>query len=79
MTEGWIGGKVLEAALKTAGAPADAGKLRATMETVKVDTRGLRGSKDNHFRARQFYRVYRWDEDKSTIVQAKDWVPYDVK
>jgi len=84
MTEGWSGGMVLEAALKTAGAPADAGKLRATMETVKVDTRGLRGgpiewSKDNHFRARQFYRVYRWDEDKSTIVQAKDWVPYDVK
>src|SRR6516165_6108278 len=84
MTEGWIGGMVLEAALKTAGAPADAGKLRAAMETVKVDTRGLRGgpiewSKDNHFRARQFYRVYRWDEDKSTIVQAKDWVPYDVK
>ena len=84
MTEGWIGGMVLEAALKAAGAPADAGKLRAAMETVKVDTRGLRGgsiewSKDNHFRARQFYRVYRWDEDKSTIVQAKDWVPYDVK
>jgi branched-chain amino acid transport system substrate-binding protein len=84
MTEGWIGGMVLEAALKAAGAPADAGKLRAAMETVKVDTRGLRGgpiewSKDNHFRARQFYRVYRWDEGKSTIVQAKDWVPYDVK
>ena len=84
MTEGWIGGMVLEEALKAAGAPADAGKLRAAMETVKVDTRGLRGgpiewSKDNHFRARQFYRVYRWDEDKSTSVQAKDWVPYDVK
>ena len=84
MTEGWIGGMVLEAALKAAGAPAEAGKLGAAMENVKVDTRGLRGgpiewSKDNHFRARQFYRVYRWDEDKSTIVQAKDWVPYNVK
>src|SRR6476469_6900166 len=43
MTEGWIGGMVLEAALKSAGWPADAGKVRAALETVKVDTKGLRG------------------------------------
>jgi hypothetical protein len=84
LTEGWIGGLVLEAALKGAGWPADPGKIRAAMENVKVDTKGLRGgaiewSKDNHFRARQFYRVYRWDTGKSAIVQAKNWVGYDVK
>jgi ABC-type branched-subunit amino acid transport system substrate-binding protein len=84
MTEGWIGGLVLEAALKAAGWPADASKLRAALESVKVDTKGLRGgpiewSKDNHFRARQHYRVYRWDETKAAIVQAKDWMPYDVR
>jgi hypothetical protein len=84
MTEGWIGGLVLEAALKGAGWPADAGKIRSAMENVKVDTKGLRGgpiewSKDNHFRKRQYYRVYRWDSAKSAIVQAKDWVGYDVK
>ena len=84
LTEGWIGGLVLEAALKSAGWPADAAKIRAAMETVKVDTKGLRGgpiewSKDNHFRARQFYRVYRWDAGKSAVVQAKDWVGHDVK
>jgi ABC-type branched-subunit amino acid transport system substrate-binding protein len=84
LTEGWIGGLVLEAALKSAGWPADAGKIRAALETVKVDTKGLRGgpiewSKDNHFRTRQHYRVYRWDPAKSAIVQAKDWVSYDVK
>jgi branched-chain amino acid transport system substrate-binding protein len=83
MTEGWIGGMVLEAALKAAGSRADAGNLRAALESVKVDTKGLRGgpiewSKDNHFRTRQYYRVYRWDEAKSAIVQAKDWVSYDV-
>src|SRR5262249_47766206 len=49
-----------------AGWPADAAKIRAAMENVKVDTQGLRGgpiewSKDNHFRTRQYYRVYRWD------------------
>jgi ABC-type branched-subunit amino acid transport system substrate-binding protein len=78
MTEGWIGGLVLEAALKAAGWPADSGKLRTALENVKVDTKGLRGgpiewSKDNHFRTRQYYRVYRWDAGKSAIVQAKDW------
>ena len=84
LTEGWIGGLVLEAVLKSAGWPADAGKIRAAMENVKIDTKGLRGgaiewSKDNHFRARQYYRVYRWDAAKSAITVAKDWVPYDVK
>jgi branched-chain amino acid transport system substrate-binding protein len=84
MAEGWIAGMVIEAALKGAGWPADAAKIRAAMEGVKVDTKGLRGgpiewTKDNHFRTRQYYRVYRWDTAKSTIVQAKDWMPYDVK
>ena len=40
MTEGWIGGLVLEAGLRAAGWPADAGKLRAAFENVKVDTKG---------------------------------------
>jgi ABC-type branched-subunit amino acid transport system substrate-binding protein len=84
LTEGWIGGLVLEAALRRAGWPADAAKIRAAMEDVKVDTQGLRGgpiewSKDNHFRTRQYYRVYRWDPAKSAVTVAKDWVGYDVK
>jgi branched-chain amino acid transport system substrate-binding protein len=84
LTEGWIGGLVLEAALKRAGWPADSAKIRAAMEDVKVDTQGLRGgpiewSKDNHFRTRQYYRVYRWDPAKSAVTVAKDWVGYDVK
>lgn len=84
MAEGWIAGMVIEAALKTAGWPADAKKIRGALETVKLDTKGLRGgpiewTKDNHFRTRQYYRVYRWDPAKSEIVQAKDWFAYDVK
>ena len=84
MTEGWIGGLVLEAVLKGAGWPADVAKIRAAMETVKVDTQGLRGgaiewSKENHFRTRQYYRVYRWDPAKSAVTVVKDWVAYDVK
>jgi branched-chain amino acid transport system substrate-binding protein len=84
LTEGWIGGLVLEAALKSAGWPADPAKIRAAMESIKVDTQGLRGgpiewSKDNHFRTRQYYRVYRWDPAKSAVTVTKDWVAYDVK
>ena len=57
MTEGWIGGMAIEAALKGAGWPADAAKVRAAMENLKIDTKGLRGgpiewTKDNHFRTR---------------------------
>src|SRR5216684_8489618 len=84
MAEGWIAGMVVEAAFKGAGWPANASKIRAAMETLKVDTKGLRGgpiewTKDNHFRTRQYYRVYRWDTAKSAIVRAKDWMAYDVK
>jgi branched-chain amino acid transport system substrate-binding protein len=84
LTEGWVGGLVLEAALKGAGWPADADKIRAAMEKVNVDSKGLRGgaiewNKDNHFRTRQYYRVYRWDQPKSAIVQARDWMAYDVR
>ena len=84
MAEGWIGGLVVEAALKGAGWPANAAKVSAALQNLKVDTKGLRGgpiewSKDNHFRTRQYYRVYRWDPDKSAIVRVKDWTGYDVK
>jgi branched-chain amino acid transport system substrate-binding protein len=83
MAEGWIAGMVIEAALKAAGSP-DKEKLAAAMSNLKVDTNGLRGgpiewTKDNHFRTRQYYRVYRWDTGKNAIVRVKDWVAYDVK
>jgi len=84
MAEGWIAGMVIEAALKSAGWPATPEKLAAAMSGLNVDTRGLRGgpiewTKDNHFRTRQYYRVYRWDTAKGAIVRVKDWVAFDVK
>jgi ABC-type branched-subunit amino acid transport system substrate-binding protein len=84
MTEGWIGGLVIEAALKSAGWPATADKIRTAMEGVKVDTKGLRGTPlewtpANHERTQQSYRVYRWDPDKKAIVRAMDWKTYEVK
>ena len=84
MTEGWIAGMVIEAALKGAGWPATPAKVQASMQNLKVDLKGLRGgpiewTKDNHFRTRQYYRVYRWDAGKGAIARVKDWVAFDVK
>jgi len=82
MTEGWIGGMAIEAALKGAGWPADRAKLRTAMESLSIDTKGLRGgpivwTKDNHFRTTLYYRVYKWDGGK--IVRVQDWKIYAVK
>jgi branched-chain amino acid transport system substrate-binding protein len=84
MTEGWIAGMVVEAALKAAGWPASKEKVAAAMADLTVDTQGLRGgpiawTKDNHFRTRQYYRVYKWDTDKGAIVRVKDWIELEVK
>ena len=84
MTEGWIGGMTIEAALKAAGWPASHAKLQEAMENLKIDTKGLRGgpivwTKDNHFRTKLYYRVYKWDAAKSSIVRVQDWKTYDVK
>jgi branched-chain amino acid transport system substrate-binding protein len=78
MAEGWIGGMVIEQALKSAGWPATPQKLVAAMNNLKVDLKGLRDggiewTKDNHFRARQSYRAYRWDPAKNAIVRIRDW------
>jgi branched-chain amino acid transport system substrate-binding protein len=84
MAEGWIAGMVIEAALKAVGWPATPQKLADAMSSLKVDTKGLRGgpiewTKDNHFRTRQYYRVYRWDTAKGAVMRVKDWVAFDVK
>ena len=71
---------MLEAVLKGAGWPADAGKIRAAMENVKVDTKGLRGgpiewSKDNHFRdAPVLPRLPLGSRRSRRSRSAKDWI-----
>lgn len=84
LTEGFIAGLVLEAALKGTSWPPTPQKVLASMNNLKVDTKGLRGgpiewTKDNHFRTKQYYRVYRWDPSKNAIIQVKDWTAIDVK
>jgi branched-chain amino acid transport system substrate-binding protein len=82
MTEGWIAGMTVEAALKAAGADATPAKVRAALQNLKVDVQGLRGgpiewTRENHFRLKQYYRVYHWDGAK--IAPVKDWFAYEVK
>ena len=78
MAEGWIAGMAIEQALKNAGWPATPDKLVASMNNLKVDLKGLRDggiewTKNNHFRAKQAYRAYRWDPAKNGVVRLKDW------
>jgi ABC-type branched-subunit amino acid transport system substrate-binding protein len=84
LTEGFIAGRVIESALKATAWPATPQKLLASMNNLKVDLQGLRGgplewTKDNHFRTRQHYRVWRWDSAKNAIVRVQDWQAIEVK
>lgn len=84
LTEGWIAGMAVEAALRAAAASGSvtAASVNAAMDNLKIDTKGLRGApiewtKANHFRTVQSYRVWRWN---GTAVEAVgDWRNYDVK
>jgi branched-chain amino acid transport system substrate-binding protein len=83
LTEGWLSGLVLEAALAKTAWPPTPDKLRASLDNLTVDTKGLRGgpivwTKENHFRTRQYYRVYGWDSGKKSVTLVKDWTGFDV-
>jgi branched-chain amino acid transport system substrate-binding protein len=84
LTEGFVAGLVVEAVLRNTPSPATPQKVLAAMNSLKVDLKGLRGgplewTKDNHFRTKQYYRVWRWDPAANRIVRAQDWQAIDVK
>lgn len=84
LTEGFIAGMVIESVLKATSWPATPAKVLTAMNSLKVDMRGLRGgslewTKDNHFRTKQSYRVWHWDEARQAIVRVQDWQAIDVK
>jgi len=84
LTEGFIAGMVIESTLKATPWPPTPAKVLAAMNNLKVDMKGLRGgplewTKENHFRTRQYYRVWRWDPSKNAVVRVQDWQAIDVK
>jgi ABC-type branched-subunit amino acid transport system substrate-binding protein len=84
LTEGFIAGMVIEGVLRNTPWPATPAKTLAAMNNLKVDLKGLRGgalewTKDNHFRTRQYYRVWRWDPARQGIARVQDWQAIDVK
>jgi len=84
LTEGFIAGLVLEEIVKNTPPPATPAKIQAAMARLKVDLKGLRGgplewTQDNHFRTKQYYRVWRWDPGQQKLVRVQDWVGVDVK
>jgi branched-chain amino acid transport system substrate-binding protein len=83
LTEGWVAGLVVQAALQGSREPG-ADRIRAAMKMGNVDTKGLRGgpivwTEDNHFRTEQHYRVYRWNPDRNATEVMMDWKTYAVK
>jgi ABC-type branched-subunit amino acid transport system substrate-binding protein len=84
LTEGFVAGLVVEQALRSTPWPPTPQKVLAAMNNLKVDLKGLRGgplewTKDNHFRTKQYYRVWRWDPAGNRIVRAQDWQAIEVK
>jgi ABC-type branched-subunit amino acid transport system substrate-binding protein len=84
LTEGFVAGLVVEGVLKNTAWPPTPQKVLAAMNGLKVDMKGLRGgplewTKDNHFRTRQYYRIWRWDPASGRIVRAQDWQAIEVK
>ena len=84
LSEGFIAGLVIEAVLDKTPWPATPQKVLASMNNLKVDLKGLRGgplewTTDNHFRTRQYYRVWRWDPAASRVVRVQDWQAIEVK
>ncbi len=84
LTEGYVVGLVLEQVLRNTPWPPTPQKTLAAMNRLKVDLKGLRGgplewTKDNHFRTRQYYRVWHWDGGKNAVVRVQDWKALDVR
>ncbi len=84
MADGWIGGMAIEAILKKACWPAKPDAVKNAMSSIEIDTKGLRGgpivwTKDNHFRTKQYYRVYRWENTKNAVIVDMDWKSYDIQ
>jgi branched-chain amino acid transport system substrate-binding protein len=84
MSEGWVSAQVLEAALRKCGWPCDKEKLGKAMSELTVDTKGIRGgpiewTPANHYRKTSYYKVYRWDRDRSRIVSVGDWTRIEIK
>ena len=84
LTEGFIAGMVIESTLRNTAWPPTSQKVLAAMNNLKVDMKGLRGgplewTKDNHFRTKQYYRVWHWDTAKGSVVRVQDWQAIDVK
>ena len=84
LTEGFIAGLVIETALRNTPWPPTPAKVLAAMNRLKVDLKGLRGgplewTKDNHFRTKQYYRVWHWDPARQQVARVQDWSAIVVK
>jgi ABC-type branched-subunit amino acid transport system substrate-binding protein len=82
-TEGWLTARILEQVLTKTGWPATAEKVEAAMNTLNLDTQGVRGgplvwTATNHLRTVQYYRFYRYDPATKSVARVRDWLAVNV-
>lgn len=84
VTEGWIGGMVVEAALSKIQGNVTAAAVQSALSNIEIDMKQLRGgplswSAENHFRLKAYYKAFRWSDQKKTIEVMEPWTEYTVK
>jgi branched-chain amino acid transport system substrate-binding protein len=82
--EGWVGAMALAQILAKASWPATTDSLVESMNSLNLDTNGLRGAPivwtpENHFRTKTCDRLYHWDPATKKIQHLIDWQCVDVK
>lgn len=81
--QGWTMGRIVEQALVKAGWPCSREKFLAALETVDLDPKGLTGGRirytpSNHV-GPMYWKLYRWDPAKTSLVSIMDWFKVDAK
>lgn len=81
--QGWVIGRLVEEALKSAGWPCTRKDFISALEKTKLDTNGLTGD-PIHFTPTDHsgpktWRLYRWNSAREALVPVMDWFVVDAK
>ena len=81
--QGWTMGRIVEAALQKVGWPCSREQFIKALQGVDLDPMGLTGGRikytaDNHV-GPMYWKLYRWDPSKKSLMPVLDWFKVDAK